>query len=124
MTIALKATKGNRNNHIKLACIFATFWLSSTALAVDFPDKGDLAAGAQAWAENCTRCHNLRAPNELRDDQWITSVFHMRVKAGLTGKETRDVLTFLQAANATTAQPRGQSEGSGAGDQKDGNSGQ
>ena len=79
---------------------------ANSALAVDYPEPGDIAAGAQAWAETCTHCHNLRNPNELRDDQWITSMFHMRIKAGLTGKETRDILSFIQAANATAAQER------------------
>ncbi len=35
----------------------------------------------------------------MRDDQWTTSVYHMRVRAGLTGKQTRDVLEYLQTAN-------------------------
>jgi len=42
----------------------------------------------------------MRSPTELRDDQWKTTVFHMRVRAGLTGQETRDILTFLQASNS------------------------
>jgi cytochrome c1 len=95
---------------VKLAITLGFLWASSAALAADFPAPGNLAEGAQTWAENCTRCHNLRSPNELRDDQWISSVFHMRVRAGLTGKETRDVLTFIQAANATAAQVRTQAE--------------
>ncbi|NOX09142.1 MAG: cytochrome c [Gammaproteobacteria bacterium] len=74
--------------------------MSSTLLhAVDFPEKGDFIAGAKAWADNCTRCHNLRDPKELRDDQWLTTMFHMRVRGGLTGQETRDILTFLQQSN-------------------------
>jgi len=67
--------------------------------AGDFPAKGDFTRGSITWAENCGRCHNIRSANELRDDQWITTVFHMRVRAGLTGQETRDVLTFLMASN-------------------------
>jgi len=67
--------------------------------AADFPEKGDFVKGAKAWANNCTRCHNLRDAKELRDDQWITTTFHMRVRAGLTGQETRDILTFLQQSN-------------------------
>ena len=89
-----------------LALATALALSSATTSAADFPEAGDITKGAQAWAENCTRCHNLRAPNELSDAQWITSVFHMRVKAGLTGQETRDILTFLQAANASSAQAK------------------
>ncbi len=71
----------------------------SSLFAADYPEKGDMVRGAKAWSENCIRCHNLRDSHELRDDQWITSVFHMRIRAGLTGQETRDILTFLQNGN-------------------------
>jgi len=73
--------------------------LPANVLAFDYPPPGDFAMGAQQWADNCARCHNIRAANELRDDQWITTVFHMRVRAGLTGEETRNILTFLQKSN-------------------------
>ncbi len=73
--------------------------LPKTGLAADYPAPGDFARGSKAWAENCGRCHNLRGANDLRDDQWITTVFHMRVRAGLTGQEMRDILTFLQSSN-------------------------
>lgn len=63
------------------------------------PLKGDIGRGAKAWVENCTRCHNVRDPKELRDDQWLSTTLHMRIRGGLTGQETRDILTFLQASN-------------------------
>ena len=71
----------------------------SIAMAADYPEPGDFASGSRVWAENCNRCHNVRDPRDLRDDQWITATFHMRIRAGLTGRETRDILTFLQASN-------------------------
>ena len=73
--------------------------LVSIAMAADYPEPGDFASGSRVWAENCNRCHNVRDPRDLRDDQWITTTFHMRIRAGLTGSETRDILTFLQASN-------------------------
>ena len=73
--------------------------LPSTLLASDFPERGDFVKGAASWANNCSRCHNMRDPQDLRDDQWVTTVFHMRVRAGLTGQQTRDILTFLQDSN-------------------------
>ncbi len=76
---------------------------ANTAGAADYPPPGDYAAGSRGWSENCARCHNIRGPKELRDDQWITTLFHMRVRAGLTGQETRDILTFMQTANNSTA---------------------
>lgn len=79
--------------------LFAAGLQSFSAQAFDYPEPGNVALGAQQWADNCARCHNLRGPNDLRDDQWITSMFHMRMRAGLTGKETRNILTFLQNSN-------------------------
>lgn len=61
--------------------------------------EGNVGQGAKSWAENCSRCHNMREPNEFRDDLWRPIVYHMRVRAGLTGQETRDILKFLQFSN-------------------------
>ena len=37
---------------------------------VSQPDPMQFARGARTWADNCARCHNMRDPKELRDDQW------------------------------------------------------
>ena len=63
------------------------------------PDPAAFARGAKAWADSCGRCHNVRDPKELTDAQWKPVVSHMRIRAGLTGQEARDVLTFLQGSN-------------------------
>lgn len=94
----------NSNNTIRFYKAGSILFLLASLLSMplfadDFPPPGDLAKGAKAWAENCNRCHNIRNSVELSDDQWITTSFHMRVRAGLTGQETRDILTFLQATN-------------------------
>lgn len=62
-------------------------------------DPMAFARGARAWADNCGRCHNIRDARELRDDQWAVSVAHMRIRAGLTGQDARDILKFLQESN-------------------------
>ncbi len=67
--------------------------------AVSQPDPMQFVRGAQTWADNCGRCHNMRDPKEMRDDQWRVVVSHMRVRAGLTGQEARDILAFLQGSN-------------------------
>ena len=72
---------------------------SQQVLAAEKTRLGNFSEGSKTWVENCARCHNIRSPSDLRDDQWVTSVFHMRIRAGLTGQETRDVLAFLQGAN-------------------------
>lgn len=59
----------------------------------------DFARGAKSWSENCARCHNMRDPKEFRDDLWKPIVTHMRVRAGLTGQDARDILFFIQNSN-------------------------
>ena len=59
----------------------------------------DAKPGAQLWAENCTRCHNLRSPVDFTPAQWSMVVHEMRVRAGLTGEEQRKILAFLQAGS-------------------------
>jgi len=58
----------------------------------------DLANGAQLWADTCMRCHNVRPPSDLTMRAWSFSMNHMRVRAGLTGEETRDILAFIRAS--------------------------
>jgi cytochrome c5 len=61
--------------------------------------EGDINQGATTWSNNCARCHEMRSPTEFRDDIWKPIVTHMRIRAGLTGQQSRDVLAFLQASN-------------------------
>jgi len=72
--------------------------LPTTAVAADGA-VGDVHAGAISWSQNCARCHEMRDPMEFRDDLWKPIVTHMRVRAGLTGQQQRDILAFLQASN-------------------------
>ena len=55
--------------------------------------------GAQLWAENCSRCHNLRTPESYNDAQWQAVVHHMRLRANLDGSEARLITEFLQASH-------------------------
>ncbi len=86
---------------ISLVLLLLTFAALSSGAAAETAagDAADPLRGAQSWADNCSRCHNMRDPKELRDDQWRGVVAHMRVRAGLTGKEARDILKFLQESN-------------------------
>ena len=63
------------------------------------PDPMQLARGARGWARDCSRCHNLRSPSDLSDDEWDVSVTHMRVRANIPGDEARDIIAFLKASN-------------------------
>lgn len=60
---------------------------------------GNFARGAKLWAGRCSSCHNMRDPKDLPDDQWKATVTHMRLRAGLTGQDARDILEFLQKVN-------------------------
>ena len=62
-------------------------------------DPMQFANGAKTWADTCARCHNMRDPKSLRDDQWRAAIAHMRVRAGLTATEAKNVLVFLQQSN-------------------------
>jgi len=71
----------------------------NTVVAEEAVQTGDVARGTGLWAQNCARCHNMRDPKEFRDDLWKPIMTHMRIRAGLTGQDTRDILAFLQSSN-------------------------
>lgn len=55
--------------------------------------------GAQLWAENCVRCHNIRSPSTYSDAEWDVAMHHMRIRANLTAEESKKILAFLKSAN-------------------------
>jgi cytochrome c2 len=65
--------------------------------------SGEVAAGttgksgAQLWAENCNRCHNIRSPSQFSPAQWEVVMRHMRVRANLTSEEHKKILEFLKS---------------------------
>jgi len=63
-----------------------------------FPPPPDIS-GAQLWADNCNRCHNAPPPERFSSAQWAVITHHMRLRADLTGEETRKITAFLQAGN-------------------------
>lgn len=94
----MNATHKTRRFLFAIVCM--SVFSISLSHADELPNKdGDFARGALAWAQNCSRCHNTRSPQEFRDDLWRPIVYHMRVRAGLTGQETRDILKYLTEAN-------------------------
>lgn len=56
-------------------------------------------SGAEIWRDTCNRCHNYRDPGSYSDAQWDVAMMHMRVRAKLSGTDSRLVLEFLQASN-------------------------
>src|SRR6266699_1938749 len=67
--------------------------------------SGEVAAGttgksgAQLWAENCNRCHNIRSPSNYSPAQWEVVMAHMRVRANLTPEEHKKILEFLKSGS-------------------------
>ncbi len=55
--------------------------------------------GAKVFRDNCVKCHSERSPMEKTDAEWKVVVTHMRTLAGMTAKESRAVLKFLQENN-------------------------
>lgn len=72
---------------------------NAPALQPQNADPMAAVRGAKSWGQNCAQCHNPRDPKDLSDEQWRVVVNHMRIRAGLTGEETRDIIRFLQSSN-------------------------
>ena len=93
------------------AIIFAIFTAGSVLLLGCATEKppGDVAAsattpraekgGAELWAENCVRCHNIRSPSSYSPMQWEVATMHMRVRANLTPEEHKKILEFLKSGS-------------------------
>lgn len=63
------------------------------------PSPAQIGRGAKAWAVTCSRCHNLRDPNDFGDKDWDVIVNHMRVVGPLPGQVAEDIKAFLKASN-------------------------
>ncbi len=87
-------------NLIKTTLLLSMFFGVNSLSAMDL-SNADTANGAQVWADTCMRCHNLRPPEDLSKRAWEYSMNHMRIRAGLTGQETRDVLAFILESKTT-----------------------
>ncbi|MDQ7019767.1 MAG: hypothetical protein Q9M33_11450 [Robiginitomaculum sp.] len=101
--------KTMKNNRIWIGTTLVVAMLAAAPLAVagsddnknkaSKPDPMQVVRGAKAWKNNCGRCHNLRSPKELTDEEWDVSVTHMRVRANLLPLEAEDIKAFLKASN-------------------------
>ena len=56
-------------------------------------------SGAELWANNCVRCHNIRSPSNYSPAQWEVVMMHMRVRANLTPEEHKKILEFLKSGS-------------------------
>jgi len=97
----------NKLNTVRIFCVALAVSVTSFGISMSYADEaenkiGDFSRGAKIWSENCNRCHNMRDPKEFPDDLWSPIVTHMRMRAGFTGQEARDVLMFLRQSNTPT----------------------
>lgn len=99
MNTSFKIRRRSHGIYLMLLALFAFTGQVGADQETEKPDPLIYAQGAKAWAETCSRCHNLREPSEFRDDQWRAIMSHMRVRAGLTEQETEAILKFLQESN-------------------------
>lgn len=79
--------------------LLITLCLLVPVTSVMAEEAGDVNRGAKAWANTCSRCHNMRNASEFRDDLWQPIVNHMRIRAGIPGSMARDILAYLQSSN-------------------------
>jgi len=93
---------GNRFVKTLLLVVFLISGLVTVSAAEQDKKTGNVSRGAISWAQNCARCHEIRDPKEFTDAMWRPIVAHMRIRAGLTGQQQRDILAFLQSANNPT----------------------
>ena len=91
-----------------LAALIASLYFPvSSATAGDKPTSAATGvasvsagkSGAQLWAEQCQRCHNVRSPSSYSPAQWEVAMLHMRVRANLTLEQHQKILEFLKSAN-------------------------
>ena len=73
--------------------------VSAACTSTGSKDGSPAKGGAELWAQNCRRCHNFRSPSGYSDSEWDVAMFHMRVRANLTGEEYEAIRQFLKASN-------------------------
>jgi cytochrome c1 len=85
---------------VATGCSTAKTTSASPSNATAAPAEGVSAQrGAQLWADNCVRCHNVRSPSSYSDAHWEVVMLHMRVRANLTEDEQKEILDFLKSAH-------------------------
>jgi cytochrome c5 len=55
--------------------------------------QSDSEQGQQVFNQNCSRCH--KAPEAIRPSISATVALHMRIRAGLSEKDYKQLLAFL-----------------------------
>src|SRR5438128_2742933 len=82
---------------ILMFCAGGTWLLISCSTTSESVAAASGKSGAQLWADNCVRCHNIRSPGSYSPAQWEVATMHMRVRANLTPEEHKKILEFLKS---------------------------
>jgi cytochrome c5 len=98
------------NNGVKLISMLLSIILVSTtmhvyALGDALTGQANLACGEKEWSDNCSRCHNYRSPDEYSANSWRTIMMHMRIQAGITGQEARNIYAFISGQTVNKQAP-------------------
>lgn len=93
----------NKTNPRSIALMLFLTFVAYLAIIFAHPTvaltKGKELSGSEVYVANCGKCHSERFPSERTDEEWRLIVSHMRVRAGLTAKEAKAVLQYLQENN-------------------------
>ena len=94
-----------RKNRMKLLSTFIgvilfTSAIQTYALGNSLSGPADISQGSQQWGHQCSRCHNFRSATEFDAKKWQTILLHMRIQAGISGQESRNIYAFLSAQSA------------------------
>ena len=79
--------------------IGSIFHSCTTSNTLQRTEETSAKPGFIKWKENCSRCHNIPSPSGYTDEQWEIIGSHMRVRAYLTQKETKEIVLFLKGIN-------------------------
>jgi hypothetical protein len=73
--------------------------------AVTGEDLDTLRRGRASYVRSCAECHRLYFPGEYTPAEWDRIAPEMGDRAGLGGRETAELTTFLRAAAARPDDP-------------------
>ena len=86
----------NKKNLMGIVVIVVGILLFLSINGCFVSEKVAAKSGAQLWAENCQRCHNMPSPATFSPDQWETIGMHMQTRAQLTNQERDKIVEFLK----------------------------
>ena len=102
--VEVKPVKDKRTKVLATAIVLAAATLSAAGQGASKPpqpkqprprqsNQSGEALGQQVFSQNCSRCH--KAPEGIPSSISGTVALHMRIRAGLSEKDYRHLLAFL-----------------------------